>query len=162
MDQLAQLAQVQFANTPQGLVTVTVDPYTGQGRAASAPMDPPTFARMLYQRASVAARQALAKASAEASVEVAKQGAMGAREAMVEQIKGDNRAREILMQNEATVQQELFKYRLSMNQIDKVQTYGMNSDQVLVTMKGGGVLLLNPGETMPNGLKTSPSLVPVQ
>jgi hypothetical protein len=152
--QLANAAKVQYAQTAQGFVEVTPDPATGQYRAVSKPMPLNTFVNSLFSVATGAAAQQEAKRN-EAALKV--QGDIA-----VEQVKGLNKMREVSATAEADLQKELFKYKLTMNDIDKVDTVGgLGKEQILVTTKGGQVAIFQPGQEV-NGMMTQPRLVPIQ
>ena len=157
LSQLAQVVGIPFAQTPQGFVTVAVDPVTGNGRATSQPMDAGTFARTLFQRASTTARQAEAAAAQKRAEAQAKtQG-----EVAVEEAKGRNKLLEVMATSEGRLQEELLKNQLQSENIANVQTYGINQDQVVITRKDGRVFLMQP-EKVVDGMRSPARLVPVQ
>lgn len=153
--QLATAARVQYAQTPQGFVEVSLDPATNQYKAVSQPMPLNSFINSLYSVATGAAAKAEAQRR-EAALKV--QG-----EIAVEQVKGLNKLREVSATAERDLQKALFERQLSANDVAKIDTVGgLGKEQVLVTMKNGQIAVLQPAQDLGGGMMSQPRLQPIQ
>ncbi len=153
--QLATAARVQYAQTPQGFVEVSLDPATNQYKAVSQPMPLNSFINSLYSVATGAAAKAEAQRR-EAALKV--QG-----EIAVEQVKGLNKLREVSATAERDLQKALFERQLSANDVAKIDTVGgLGKEQVVVTMKNGQMAILQPAQDLGGGMMSQPRLQPIQ
>jgi hypothetical protein len=158
LNQLAQVAQAPYAVTDQGYVMVTIDPRSGQYVPTTRPMRPDELAHQMFQRASTAARQALAKSSSEIAVERAKQGFITERELMVKAMDGDIEARKILMNAERELQKLIATKALDANDYKELKFDDRGNAYVLTSR---GVMKLNPPQELKPGLPALPTMTPV-
>jgi hypothetical protein len=149
MAQLAQVAGVQYALTPQGYVEAALEPTSGQYRAVSQPMSREDFVNNLYSVASgAAAKQAeLANAQAiktrgEMQVNQQKFG----QDLQLEILKGEQALQKLIV--EAKVKPT--ESKITISSFDG-KAYVTNKD---------GVFVVEPGRTV-NGIPTEPTLVPI-
>lgn len=153
--QLATAARVQYAQTPQGFVEVSLDPATNQYKAVSQPMPLNSFVNSLYSVATGAAAKAEAQRR-EAMLKV--QG-----ELMVEREKGLNKLREVSATAEANLQKLLAERNMTMNDVANVNTVGgLGKEQIIITTKGGQMAIFQPAQDLGGGMMSQPRLQPIQ
>lgn len=149
--QLATAAGTQYAQTPQGYVSVQLDPATGQYVATTQPAPLEQFVNTLYSEATGAAAKAR-EAQRAAMLKV--QGDIA-----VENVKGQNAVVKAQADAQAAIQKAIVERRLTEGDIK-----GMEFDPITgkaYVRTNSGVFSVQPG-TEVNGMMTEPELVPLR
>ncbi|MFM6959539.1 MAG: lytic transglycosylase domain-containing protein [Schleiferiaceae bacterium] len=151
MSQLATAARVQYAQTPQGYVSVELGS-DGQYRATTPPLPRETFINTLFSEASGAA----AKSRAERAAAQAK--AQG--EIAVERAKTEGKLYETQAAAQRDLQKLLMEQKLNAGDVKDVKFNDATGKAYVLT--NTAVYELRPGEDMGRGIVGEPSLVLAQ
>tara|TARA_B110000971_G_scaffold120233_1_gene123096 strand:- start:3 stop:1433 length:1431 start_codon:yes stop_codon:yes gene_type:complete len=150
MAQLASVAGVQYAQTPEGYVQATLDNTSGQYRASSQPMSREEFINNLYSVASGAA-SAQSKLITEQNIKTRGEMQVNAQkfgqDLRLEQLKGQQALQKLIV--EARVKPAESKITIS------------SFDGKAYVTNRNGVFVVEPGRDLGNGITAEPTLVPV-
>jgi hypothetical protein len=157
VSQLATAAGVTYARTPQGYVTVQLDPNSGNFTPTSQPFQHEVFINEMFARATGAAQAQ------------AQQMALEQRKHMyamqLEELKGRNKLLEVDAKAQAAIGQLLTTRQLQADDVANISSHGgeMNpkDKKIIVTFKDGRIAMLESGKDLGNGMVSAPRLVPI-